>query len=121
MSAVADGKNRTALVGRHRVLPAGARKYTGPNQTEDRGAAAPGTPPGDARPRTGEEEVGPEEVPDEDAEDMDTELEFGSSKCVCTKCGYTAGHADRGIPCNRKSCPKCGSPMKGLPCKGRSR
>lgn len=85
-------------------------------RTEDRGPAAPGTPLGDARPMTGEEEA-----PDEEAEDMDTELEFGSSKCVCTKCGHTAGHAERGIPCNRKSCPKCGSPMKGLPCKGRSR
>jgi predicted DNA-binding protein (UPF0251 family) len=33
-----------------------------------------------------------------------------SGDCVCTSCGHTVPH-QRGVPCYRKKCPKCGSPM----------
>ena len=56
---------------------------------------------------------------DEETEVMDTELEFGSSTCVCTKCGYVEAHAHRGLPCSGRTCPKCGSSMKGQLCKER--
>lgn len=31
-------------------------------------------------------------------------------KCRCPNCGHTESH-QRGVPCNRKNCPKCGSAM----------
>ena len=30
--------------------------------------------------------------------------------CRCTHCGYTEAH-QLGVPCYKKKCPKCGSPM----------
>jgi hypothetical protein len=30
--------------------------------------------------------------------------------CVCPKCGYKEPHV-RGLPCNQKKCPKCGTQM----------
>jgi len=30
--------------------------------------------------------------------------------CVCPNCGYEEGHGV-GLPCNKKSCPKCGATM----------
>lgn len=88
--------------------------------TEGSGTAVARTHRGEGRPRTDGAEAEREEVPDTETEDMDTELEFGSSKCICTECGHTEAHADRGIPCSKQSCPKCGAPMKGLLCEGRS-
>lgn len=44
------------------------------------------------------------------------ELEFGSSACVCPKCGKEVPHARRGIPCAQTRCPACGSLMKGKKC-----
>jgi len=31
-------------------------------------------------------------------------------ECVCPKCGTRAPH-QRGIPCYKQTCPKCGNPM----------
>jgi len=31
-------------------------------------------------------------------------------ECVCTKCGHREPHTI-GVPCNKKICPKCQSPM----------
>jgi len=36
----------------------------------------------------------------------------GASYCKCPNCGYTQLHL-RGIPCAQKSCPKCGTRMRG--------
>lgn len=33
--------------------------------------------------------------------------------CICTKCGYKAAH-QRGMPCYKRKCPKCGAPMTRL-------
>lgn len=46
------------------------------------------------------------------------ELEFGSKKCVCPKCGKVVPHSRRGIPCSDVKCPDCGIPMKGERCGG---
>lgn len=43
-------------------------------------------------------------------------LEFGTSRCVCPKCGTTATHAMRGIPCSETKCPKCNTHMVGEHC-----
>ena len=40
------------------------------------------------------------------------EMDGGSDYCVCPNCGYQEPH-DRGVPCNQKKCPKCGTPMVG--------
>ena len=48
--------------------------------------------------------------------DTDEELEFGTKMCVCPNCGAEVPHRDRGVPCNTKKCPKCGSQMKGSQC-----
>jgi rubrerythrin len=48
----------------------------------------------------------------------ESELEFGTTKCVCPKCGFTVSHAKRGIPCSERKCPKCGAKMKGEKCAG---
>ena len=45
------------------------------------------------------------------------ELEFGSKVCVCPECGATIPHKERGMPCSTKTCPKCGSVMKGEQCR----
>ena len=37
----------------------------------------------------------------------------GTDTCVCPNCGYKTSHR-RGVPCNKMSCPKCGTPMVGL-------
>lgn len=31
-------------------------------------------------------------------------------KCVCPQCGYSESH-ERGNPCDRKNCPRCGTIM----------
>ncbi|HEX7391632.1 MAG TPA: hypothetical protein VF374_01600 [Thermoplasmata archaeon] len=46
------------------------------------------------------------------------EPEFGSNRCVCTKCGKTVPHSKRGIPCSKKKCPDCGAVMRGERCGG---
>ncbi len=33
-----------------------------------------------------------------------------SGECACTKCGHKVPH-QRGMPCYRMKCPKCGAPM----------
>ena len=37
----------------------------------------------------------------------------GTDTCVCPNCGHQVPH-ERGIPCNKIKCPKCGTPMIGL-------
>lgn len=44
------------------------------------------------------------------------EVDFGSSGCVCPKCGKEVTHEKRGIPCSELKCPVCGTPMKGRKC-----
>ncbi len=39
----------------------------------------------------------------------------GSKECKCPNCGYTEPHT-RGIPCTKKVCPKCGTPLRGTFC-----
>jgi predicted RNA-binding Zn-ribbon protein involved in translation (DUF1610 family) len=46
------------------------------------------------------------------------DVDFGSSKCVCPKCGNEIPHARRGIPCSQVKCPKCGTLMIGRKCRG---
>ena len=46
----------------------------------------------------------------------ESELEFGSKKCMCPKCGAEVPHAFRGVPCSKTKCPKCGSQMRGTQC-----
>lgn len=46
----------------------------------------------------------------------ESELEFGSKKCVCPKCGTKVAHVFRGVPCSETKCPKCGSRMRGTQC-----
>jgi predicted RNA-binding Zn-ribbon protein involved in translation (DUF1610 family) len=48
--------------------------------------------------------------------DLD-DVDFGSSKCVCPKCGNEITHARRGIPCSQVKCPKCGTLMIGRKCR----
>lgn len=50
-----------------------------------------------------------------DAQD-ESDLEFGSKKCICPKCGTVVPHAFRGVPCTNTKCPKCGSQMRGTQC-----
>lgn len=45
------------------------------------------------------------------------DVDFGSSKCVCPKCGNEIPHARRGIPCSQVKCPKCGTLMIGRKCR----
>jgi len=46
------------------------------------------------------------------------DLDFGSSMCVCPKCGKEVLHARRGMPCSQMKCPECGTPMTGRKCQG---
>jgi predicted amidophosphoribosyltransferase len=46
------------------------------------------------------------------------DVDFGSSKCICPKCGEEVPHAKRGVPCSQVNCPKCGTPMTGRKCLG---
>jgi hypothetical protein len=39
----------------------------------------------------------------------------GSKECKCPNCGYTEPHT-RGIPCTKRICPKCGTPLRGTYC-----
>lgn len=48
----------------------------------------------------------------------ESDLEFGSKRCVCPKCGAEVPHALRGVPCSETRCPKCGERMKGTQCGG---
>ncbi|MGQ9588147.1 MAG: hypothetical protein ACUVT7_07195 [Thermoplasmata archaeon] len=45
------------------------------------------------------------------------DVDFGSSRCVCPKCGHEVPHAKRGIPCSQVKCAKCGTPMMGKKCR----
>jgi len=36
----------------------------------------------------------------------------GYNFCVCTKCGHKIQH-QKGVPCNKTACPKCGGSMTG--------
>lgn len=56
------------------------------------------------------------EMAEKEVVQTESELEFGSKKCVCPKCGTEAPHAFRGVPCSKTKCPKCGSAMKGTQC-----
>jgi len=38
-----------------------------------------------------------------------------SIECKCSKCGNKEPHI-RGVPCSRKECSKCGTPMRGTFC-----
>lgn len=49
---------------------------------------------------------------------MTEELEFGSNRCVCTKCGKAVAHSKRGVPCSKMKCPACGAEMRGERCGG---
>ena len=46
------------------------------------------------------------------------DVDFGSNKCVCPKCGKEVPHGKRGTPCSQIKCPKCGTPMVGRKCRG---
>jgi RNA polymerase-binding transcription factor DksA len=46
------------------------------------------------------------------------DVDFGSSGCICPKCGKEIPHARRGVPCSKTKCPDCGSTMKGRKCAG---
>lgn len=46
------------------------------------------------------------------------EPKFGSSICICPKCGREISHARRGVPCAKVKCPVCGTPMMGKRCAG---
>ena len=35
--------------------------------------------------------------------------------CECPSCGYTE-EKEIGIPCTTKTCPNCGTPLKGIRC-----
>jgi predicted RNA-binding Zn-ribbon protein involved in translation (DUF1610 family) len=49
--------------------------------------------------------------------DLD-DVDFGTSKCVCPKCGKEIPHAKRGVPCSQIKCPACGEAMMGRKCRG---
>ena len=49
--------------------------------------------------------------------DLD-DIDFGTSKCVCPKCGNEIPHAKRGVPCSQIKCPSCGEAMMGRKCRG---
>jgi len=36
----------------------------------------------------------------------------GADYCVCSKCGYKVKHK-KGVICNEKKCPKCGTKLVG--------
>ena len=73
----------------------------------------------------------PIEMEEEEVEVMDTELEVekgrgegigvgrerqgdgGADYCICPNCGYKETHK-KGIPCSKRKCPKCGTPLKGV-------
>ncbi len=38
-----------------------------------------------------------------------------SKECVCSKCGCKELHT-RGVPCSKKICPECSTPMQGYYC-----
>jgi len=40
------------------------------------------------------------------------ELAGGADICICPDCGYEESH-ERGAPCNKTMCPKCGVPLTG--------
>jgi len=37
----------------------------------------------------------------------------GAKYCVCPKCGHSEKHTEKGTPCIKIKCPKCGTMMKG--------
>jgi len=37
----------------------------------------------------------------------------GAKYCVCSACGYSEKHDEKGTPCTKVKCPKCGAMMKG--------
>ncbi|KXH75409.1 MAG: hypothetical protein AM326_03395 [Candidatus Thorarchaeota archaeon SMTZ-45] len=39
------------------------------------------------------------------------ERQGGKATCECPKCKTVVDHTDRGTPCNKIKCPKCGAMM----------
>lgn len=35
----------------------------------------------------------------------------GKATCECPECGFVMAHSERGTPCNKFKCPKCGAKM----------
>jgi len=97
------GANPTARVGPWSARAAAASTYTALNK----GNAVPGGAPVC---RGGGQEMEGSQIAEE--------LEFGSKKCACPKCGKVVPHSKRGIPCSDVKCPDCGTPMKGERCGG---
>jgi len=40
---------------------------------------------------------------------------IGTDICRCPRCGYSEPHM-RGTPCSTRTCPKCGTPLRGERC-----
>lgn len=60
--------------------------------------------------------IGEEDMVEDREPTSDDCSEFGSTTCICPKCGKRIPHTKRGVPCNRMLCPYCGSNMRGTQC-----
>jgi len=49
---------------------------------------------------------------DGQGQDGDRQGDGGADYCVCPECGYKTEH-EKGVPCNEKTCPECGSSLVG--------